>query len=693
MPPAQPRLDLVCFGPPTARVDGREAPPEVLWRKHLALLVYLALSPDRRRTRDHLLGLFWAESPDAKARRALNEALFRLRGALGDHRLRSESDTVVLHDAGLDVDVLRFTATAERVPDDALRLLRGEFLEGFHVNDAPAFDDWARLERERLGALAVSTLVASGEQALPRSRLADAADAARRARALAPYSEPAVRLLMRASALAGDAATALAAYHDFAGLIERELGEKPSRDLAGLADRIRQHAWRPLPAPGAEREPPLVGRERAHGDAFALIPQGVAGGARVLVITGAPGMGRTRLLRECLERVALEGAVSVVARPLETDHDSRWSALRLLLRAGLVDAPGAVAARPEALGALAWLLPELGPRFSPRPVEDVAGMAASLAAVLAAVAQERPLALALDDAQWADGASVAALAAAVGQVGSAPVMLIVTVAHGVGDPPQELLRLQSDVGRGVLGTVVRVDPLTKDDIAALVAALAPWCQDDAARDRLARRLAWEAGGNPFFAVTLLRALARATTLREDVAAWPPLKGTDAPRPFSVPLVHRAVVVRLSELGEDEKVVLIAASVGADAIDLDLVAALSDRSRAAVERALAALERRHFVTFDGSRYAFAAPIITDVVRAECLTRGERRNLAERALVALEGRDDLDVQVLRVELMARARPGPDARAAALAVARAAEEAGAQRSVRRALAAAERASQPAR
>jgi hypothetical protein len=43
------------------------------------------------------------------------------------------------------------------------------------------------------------------------------------------------------------------------------------------------------------------------------------------------------------------------------------------------------------------------------------------------------------------------------------------------------------------------------------------------------------------------------------------------------------------------------------------------------------------------------------------------------------------------MARARPGPETRETALAVARAAEEAGAQRSVRRALAAAERASQP--
>src|ERR1041385_4008812 len=49
-----PPLELHCFGVPAARLAGGPAPPEVLRRKHLALLVYLALSPKRRRTRAHL---------------------------------------------------------------------------------------------------------------------------------------------------------------------------------------------------------------------------------------------------------------------------------------------------------------------------------------------------------------------------------------------------------------------------------------------------------------------------------------------------------------------------------------------------------------------------------------------------------------------------------------------------------------
>ncbi len=105
---AFPSLALHCLGPPWVRVDGREAPPDVLWRKHLALLSYLALSPNGTRSRSHLLGLLWPESPDDKARRSLNEAVRRLRSALGTERLLTRGDALQLNAAELDVDVRQF---------------------------------------------------------------------------------------------------------------------------------------------------------------------------------------------------------------------------------------------------------------------------------------------------------------------------------------------------------------------------------------------------------------------------------------------------------------------------------------------------------------------------------------------------------------------------------------------------------
>src|SRR6059058_5689187 len=131
-----PSLALHCLGPPSVRVDGREAPPDVLWRKHVALLTYLALSPDGTRSRSHLLGLLWPESPDDKARRSLNEAVRRLRSALGTERLRTRGDTLQLNASELEVDVRQFEALRAEGQLRALELLRGEFLEGFHVDDA-----------------------------------------------------------------------------------------------------------------------------------------------------------------------------------------------------------------------------------------------------------------------------------------------------------------------------------------------------------------------------------------------------------------------------------------------------------------------------------------------------------------------------------------------------------------------------
>src|SRR4029077_4548998 len=140
-------LELQCFGVPTARLAGGPAPPEVLRRKHLALLVYLALSPNRRRTRTHLVGVLWPETDDSRARHSLNEAIRRLRAHVGESRLTSDSDSIVPGGDDLEVDALRFDALLDRSPADAARLVGGDFLEGFAVEGAPAFEEWVAQER------------------------------------------------------------------------------------------------------------------------------------------------------------------------------------------------------------------------------------------------------------------------------------------------------------------------------------------------------------------------------------------------------------------------------------------------------------------------------------------------------------------------------------------------------------------
>ncbi|MBI4419408.1 MAG: AAA family ATPase, partial [Gemmatimonadetes bacterium] len=544
--------------------------PELQWRKHVALLIHLALSPNRARTRDHLLGLLWPEKDESKARRSLNEAVRRLRRCLGDERLLSRGDAIELAEAGLEVDALRFLEAVERDPARAATLIQGDFLEGFTLDDAPAFEEWAASERDRFRSRATGVLVALGERELASSRFAQAGDAGRRALSIQSYAEPAVRLVMRAAALAGDGAGALAAYRDFAARLAG-IGEKPSRELAALSERVRQQAWRPAAAARQEPEPPLIGRNEVYREAFNLLATALELGARTLVVTGEPGMGRSRLLTECADRLALEGAIVVAARPLATDYDAQWSTLRQLMRGGLAAAPGLVGAPPEALGVLAGVAPELAQRFAPREPQDASEVAAALAQIFSSIAEERPLALLVDDAHLADGATLTALGAALEQVRALRVVLVLSASDQAGSGPAELLRLRGAVGRSLPGVALKLEPLTPDDLRSLLCVLTTWCRDDEQRDRLNRRLASETGGNPFFAVTLLRGLERMATLRDDFIAWPPPQRTDdSPIPFTLPELFRtAVAVRIKELDEAGRQVLSAASVTGQAIDLGL----------------------------------------------------------------------------------------------------------------------------
>jgi hypothetical protein len=118
-----------------------------------------------------------------------------------------------------------------------------------------------------------------------------------------------------------------------------------------------------------------------------------------------------------------------------------------------------------------------------------------------------------------------------------------------------------------------------------------------------------------------------------------------------------------------------------------LAAILERSRFELEELLSACERGHFIQFDGRRYTFAAPLIAQVIRAECMTKGERRTFERRAIDALRPRADLESRALRIDLLARDAPDQSTLDLAIALAQDAYQQGAKRMLVRILAAAQR------
>ena len=133
-------------------------------RKARAMVAYLALQSGHSQSREKLATLLWGVNSETQARMSLRQAVSAVRKAMqssGGGRFLTDGDNIALHLDGLDFDVARFEAlVASSAPEDleqALLVYRGDLLDGFGLKEEP-FEDWLRIERERLRAMAVAAL-------------------------------------------------------------------------------------------------------------------------------------------------------------------------------------------------------------------------------------------------------------------------------------------------------------------------------------------------------------------------------------------------------------------------------------------------------------------------------------------------------------------------------------------------------
>lgn len=230
--------------------------------KPLALLAYLALATPRGpHRRDTLLALFWPELGEDEARRALRQALHRVRYHIGDTILRTERDgQIALADDGAWCDAIAFEQALDAGrPKDALALYHGAFLDGVFVSDvSPDFEQWVDITRARLCARAAA---AASEMALAAHGARDyAAEVvwATQAIRLAPDDEPRLRTLMTALAASGDRAGALRAYRTLAERLDEDYDAEPEAATTALADAMRAGAAPPEAATVPAPELPVV---------------------------------------------------------------------------------------------------------------------------------------------------------------------------------------------------------------------------------------------------------------------------------------------------------------------------------------------------------------------------------------------------------------------------------------------------
>ena len=565
------RLDVCVLGTPLLALGGQ---PVVLKGKSLALVCYLALEGSTRR--GVLADLLWSDHGEDDARRNLRRELHRLRATPMGASVAVQGERLALSTA-LDLDLHRFRASMDWGDvTRAAALLRGPFLDGVDPPAASGFAEWrerwaAELQEEQLRAL----LARAAE--LAAHEPGRAAELYQRCLRLDPLREQVHRELIGLHLLHGELDGAQARYHALERQLMNELGVHPLPETQALYARIRQQAEAtqmtpvpltllPMPAapPSSELEQalvqvPLVGR----GPALAALAH-----HRALLLTGAAGVGKTRLLREFLGDPPLGRSFLGRSRFLliqaSAERQTQTYAALIELFRSLDESLHGLAAAPR--GALKWLLspPELGARpqhsdgeIAPGPASHLDLVQLLAQAVLYLLGGAGAV-LVVEDVHLLDLPTLEVVAEVLRR-GPGRVLL---TARG------HELQARSDLG--VLlsalmqeGRLARheLNELSEAEVGELIGALT-----GQSAPLFARRLYQATAGHPLFLLETLRALGEAGELSVSGGLWgtPYDQQTVDYQEIPVaPSVRQAILTRVERLGDAARRVLHAAALASE----------------------------------------------------------------------------------------------------------------------------------
>ncbi|MBZ9882826.1 alpha/beta fold hydrolase [Mesorhizobium sp. CA10] len=240
---------------------GTGAAAPTLSRKARAMMAYLALQAGQAQSREKLAALLWSVNGETQARMSLRQAVSAIRKAMrecGSGRFLTDGASVGLYLDEIDFDVARFETLAtgfspERL-EQALAVYRGDLLDGLGVKEEP-FEDWLRIERERLRTIAIAALDRLVAHYSASNDLSSCARTAARLLAMEPLREDIHRALMRAYAAQGRINLALKQYELCREALERDLGLQPELETRQLYEALRTrrmssspHSTRPVAA-------------------------------------------------------------------------------------------------------------------------------------------------------------------------------------------------------------------------------------------------------------------------------------------------------------------------------------------------------------------------------------------------------------------------------------------------------------
>jgi DNA-binding SARP family transcriptional activator/tetratricopeptide (TPR) repeat protein len=604
-------------------------------KKARALLAYL-VATRRPHGRSSLCDLLWNDVADPRA--GLRWALSKLRTVVDgeDARIVTTRERVAFDVERAVVDLDRVgaavtdavTETPVDVLEQAARAFRGEFLEDLDLPSCHEYQTWCLGMRERARRVHLSIRERLSERLRgdPDAALGHALARLR----LDPFSEEAYIAAIDILGELGRVDPGLELYGRCRRMLSEDLGVAPSTELLAarrrLGDRARGRgrdttpdtrtlaspaedvaeaeaddlaralAGLPppegLPEPGPE-DPPLVGRAAELGILARTARRAdAARGQAVLLLTGEPGIGKTRLLRELVRDVRSRGGWVLSGPVFETEEIrpyGPWIDLIRSLPTGTLKED-----LERDLGALL---------ADPRPGQTDPGLAErgqlfeAMARLLGRLAEARaPGLVVLDDVQWLDASSAALLHYVARTLAAAPLTFALAAREEEieeGSAPARMLRSLRERGFLRRTPVRRLDA---SETASLVHAV------DSAADPA--RIFAASEGNPLFA------LAMAGSLRE---------GTER----SPTTIEEELSDRLDRLDGRALVLLPWAAALGRAFDVPTLVHVVERPTPEIVTAIDHLERRGVLRAAGAdRYDFSHSLLRQAAYRRTSEPGRR-----------------------------------------------------------------------